>query len=580
MRFTSIKYIPHFYLLFLTAGTVLCIPNIFVNRFIVAPSLWVQAGISIGIIGYILLKKGEIGIPPKGYIYLISAWAIYHIYYNWGNTEKITTIAALIGAFFLLYAIWTDIKDKRAVFAIFTLIGLVISLWGLAQFFGLLRSYNSSFAITGPFDNPAGISASLVVLLPFSLYCCSYSKKMYRVLSIIATCIIISVIVLTKARAAIIGTTAILLLFAISILKNKNIKLTLVHYSAILVVSILLFLGLFFIKKDSANGRLLIWKCSTQLMLQKPMLGHGGNGFNANYMNEQATYLASHPDSKYIMLADNVREPFNEFIRWGVNYGIVGLSLILLLVTVPLWASRKHKSPELLYIRLSLLSIGICAFFSYPFSYPFIKLMTVALLAFLLAEVRTQRTTINNNLWTRVSLSLFSIALLSATAYQRYLEREWHTIAHKSLRGETLQMLPQYESLHTHLRYSDLFLYNYAAELNVVGHYDESMQIANECNKLWADYDLHMLMADNCLMLQRYVDAETYLKQASAMCPVKFMPPYKIAELYIKTEQKEDALILAQQIVNKEVKVPSSTITSIKNKMQALLDDSNSVIIK
>ena len=151
-------------------------------------------------------------------------------------------------------------------------------------------------------------------------------------LSIIATCIIISVIVLTKARAAIIGTTAILLLFAIGILKNKNIKLSIVHYSAILVVSILLFVGLFFFKKDSANGRLLIWKCSTQLILQKPILGHGGNGFNANYMNEQATYLASHPDSKYIMLSDNVREPFNEFIRWGVNYGIVGLSLTMLLV--------------------------------------------------------------------------------------------------------------------------------------------------------------------------------------------------------------------------------------------------------
>lgn len=571
MKFAPIKYTPHLYLLILSAGAVFCIPNIFVNRFMVAPQLWMQAGVSIGITGFILFKKGEIDIPPKGYIYLMTSWAIYHIYYNWGNTETITTITTLIGALFLLYAIWTDVKDKRAVFAIFTLIGLMISLWGLAQLFGLLRSYNASFDITGPFDNPAGISASLVVLLPFSLYCCSYSKNVYRVLSIIATCIIISVIVLTKARAAIIGTTAILLLFAIGILKNKNIKLSIVHYSAILVVSILLFVGLFFFKKDSANGRLLIWKCSTQLILQKPILGHGGNGFNANYMNEQATYLASHPDSKYIMLSDNVREPFNEFIRWGVNYGIVGLSLTMLLVIVPLWVSRKHKSPELLYIQLSLLSIGICGFFSYPFSYPFIKLITVALLAFLLAEVRTQRTTINNNLWTRVSLSLLPIALLSATAYQGYLEREWHTIAHKSLRGETLLMLPKYESLHAYLRYNDLFLYNYAAELNVVGHYDKSMQIANECNKLWADYDLHMLMADNCLKLQRYGDTEAYLKQASAMCPVKFMPLYKLAELYIKTEQKEEARILALIILEKRVKVESAIINNIRFKARDIL---------
>lgn len=480
----------------------------------------------------------------------------------------------------LLYAVWANIKDKKVFFIILTSLGLVISLWGLAQLFGILRPYNGSFRITGPFDNPAGISALLAALLPFSLYCHKCFKSKYRWISIVISCLIVSVIILSKARAAIIGTTVILILFAINLLYSRNIRLNLVHYIALLTAFILLFAGLFFVKKDSANGRLLIWKCSVDLVMEKPLLGHGGNGFNANYMNRQATFFTKNPNSKYVMLADNVREPFNEFLKWSVNYGIIGILLTLSLIIVPIWSSRKQKSSEIFFMRLSLLSIGISALFSYPFNYPVIQLMTVALLAFLLAEGKGKQTLNINNLHGKAISILLAITLLSATAYQAFIERGWHVIAHKSLRGETEEMLPRYQSLHTHLRYNELFLYNYAAELNVVKQNEESLRIAKECNALWADYDLQMLMADNCQHLLRYDEAEVYLKQASTMCPVKFMPLYKLTELYVETDQNGKALFLAQQIMNKEVKVTSPTISSIKNKMQKLLDETNSIMKK
>ena len=580
MKLVSIKYRSHLYLFILIAGTIFFIPNIFVNRFIVAPSLWMQAGIGVGFVGYILLIKRAVSIPGRFFLLLILSWAIYHICHNLGNTENIISITTHVGAFLLLYAIWTNIKDKKAFFIILTSLGLVISLWGLAQLFGILRSYNGSFRITGSFDNPAGISALSAALLPFSLYCCKCFKNKYRWISVVITCLIVSVIVLSKARAAIIGATVILILFVINLLYSRNIKLKLAHYTALSTAFILLLAGLFFIKKDSANGRLLIWKCSTDLIMEKPILGHGGNGFNANYMNWQATYFTKNPNSKYVMLADNVREPFNEFLKWGVNYGIIGILLTLSLLTVPIWSSQKQKSSEIFFMRLSLLSIGISALFSYPFNYPVIQLMTVALLAFLLAEGKGKQTLNINNLHGKAISILLAITLLSATAYQAFIERGWHVIAHKSLRGETEEMLPRYQSLHTHLGHNELFLYNYAAELNVVKQNEESLRIAQECNALWADYDLQMLMADNCQHLQRYDKAEAYLKQASAMCPIKFMPLYKLTELYVETDQNGKALLLAQQIVNKEVKVTSPTISSIKNKMQRLLDETNSIIRK
>ena len=530
------------------------------------------------------MKKGRIPLPPKSFIILIAIWAIYHIWQNHGNIENIVTIITLIGVFFLFYAICPLLNDKKLLFVLFSCLVLLLSLWGLGQLTGITRFYNGSF-ITGPFDNPAGISASLVVLLPFLLYGCGYLKRKYRLFAIITACLVVTLIVMSKARTAVLATAIILIFFLIRLLKERNIKLFPIHYTAMSVGCLLLFTVLFFMKKDSANGRLLIWQCTGQLISRNPVLGYGGNGFTANYMDEQASYFSKHPDSKYTMLADNIRHPFNEFLKWTVNYGIVGLCLTLLLIVTPLWASWKNNSPELFFIRLSLLSIGICALFSYPFNYPFIRLMAVAFLAFALSANSQQSITLRNGYLPKGIAILFSLGLLSVTAYQVFYEYEWHRIAHKSLGGQTVQMLPRYNSLYTHLRYKDPFLYNYAAELNVAGDYEKSLQIARECDVLWADYDLQMLMAENCLQLQDYKETENCLMAAAAMCPIKFMPLYQLTELYLKTGQKLEARRLAQKILDKKVKIPSLIINSIKIKMRNLLnepdslDDSSQMII-
>ena len=503
-------------------------------------------------------------------------WAIYHLWQNQGNIENMITILSLITAFYLFYIIWSLLMNKTFLFALFTFLALVLSLWGLVQFTELLPSYNSSFAVTGPFDNPAGISASLVLLLPFSLYWCLQRKQ--RVIAIVIVCLIATVIILSRARAAILATVVILIFFFIRILRERDIKLFPAHYAIISASCLLLLAGMFIVKKDSANGRLLIWKCSAQLISSKPIFGYGGNGFYANYMNEQAEYFIKHPNSNYAILADNVRHPFNEFLKGTVNYGIVGLGLTLLLIIIPLWISRENDSLELFFIRLSLLSIGVCALFSYPLNYPFIRFMTVVLLAFVLAAAPQKSIIIKNSYLTKGIALLFSLGLLSATAYQVFYEYEWHKIAHRSLSGETSQMLPRYKSLHAHLNYKDLFLYNYAAELNIVGHYVESQRVGLECEKLWADYDLQMLMADNCRQLKKYSETETYLSKAAAMCPVKFMPLYQLTELYLETGRKDEAQELAQIILDKEVKIASPVINSIKNKMGKMLDDSNIII--
>ena len=82
-----------------------------------------------------------------------------------------------------------------------------------------------------------------------------------------------------------------------------------------------------------------------------------------------------------------------------------------------------------------------------------------------------------------------------------------------------------------------------------------------------------MLMLGISVYFQDY--DENYLKKAAVMCPVKFMPLYRLTELYLETGQKEEARVLARKIVNKPVKVPSPAINGMKIKMRNLLNDAD-----
>jgi tetratricopeptide (TPR) repeat protein len=337
--------------------------------------------------------------------------------------------------------------------------------------------------------------------------------------------------------------------------------------------------GLYFLKKDSADGRLLIWRCTYEMLQDKPVQGFGYGGFKANYMNYQAKYFEEHPDSEYALLADNVNRPFNEYLLLLSNYGLMGFILFLAFAWF-LWKSfRKNRNKSIL-VRISgccLLSIGVFALFSYPLVYPFVWLMGILSV---LVIIRQAKYSFKIPIKTGRVLKLILIPIImlfGVKIYQRMTdEMKWYKIAHKSLLGQTEQMLPEYQLLYGKLQNNELFLYNYAAELNVVKQYDKSLAIAKECERLWADYDLQMLIADNYQNIQQYEEAESHYIKASNMCPVRFMPLYELVEVYNETGRKEDALVLARKIIGKEVKIPSSTVSSIKHKMQQLIERESS----
>ncbi|MGV8138576.1 MAG: O-antigen ligase family protein [Mangrovibacterium sp.] len=264
------------------------------------------------------------------------------------------------------------IENQTILWGIYTVCFLQ-ACYGVFQFVGWLPSNHSRFAITGSFDNPAGFAAVLSLAFPLGLFLLAEAKTVERYLIVGGLIVMATAVFFSGSRA---GMLAIVFSSTASLLAKKNVlrsvrqfksyKLVLFFLSGLVIGGALI---LYYQKKDSADGRLLVWKVSAEMIKNEPVIGHGYGTFQAKYMDYQAEYFKSNPDSKFKILADNVRHPFNEFIKIAVEFGIAGLAVILSVILLVTWKMLKSENENRALALSGLVSFFVLACFSYPLQY-------------------------------------------------------------------------------------------------------------------------------------------------------------------------------------------------------------------
>lgn len=464
-------------------------------------------------------------------------------------------------------------KNKKAIYIIGTIVIVTFAqaLYGIFQFFNLLPP-TTAFRVTGSFDNPAGFAASLCAAFPFYIWGITKSRSILRLTLIVITFSTILAIIFSESRSGILSVLVIAFCWSI-----RRIKTTLGRKIILLsLICLVAITGLYYIKKDSADGRLLIWRCAMPMLQQNWLTGYGTGGFEAHYMDYQADYFEKHPADSYSILADNVQYPFCEYLRIIIDYGIIGILLLLGWLSYLLFCYFKYPSE---INETSLLCwIAVCTFscFSYPLMYPFVWLMLIYSTYIL---IRKHIKSIIRRFpyiclkGVAVSCILFSIYAGYKVYIRMQAEMQWAHITNLSLMGKTKEVLPKYEKLMKSLGNDRYFLYNYSAELFQAERYQESLIVAMKCQTLWTNYELKILFGDIYKKLKMHKKAEYSYLQASVMCPCRFYPLNLLYDLYKETGNEQKALVVATKIVNKPIKVKSPVITQIKYKMkQAVLN--------
>lgn len=96
--------------------------------------------------------------------------------------------------------------------------------------------------------------------------------------------------------------------------------------------------GIYVLKKESADGRLLLWKITTQAITKRPWTGTGLGGFPAAYAETQAEYFSSGKASETEMLVAGCPEyGFNEFLQIVGTRSVwfIGFCIVVKLFLVP-----------------------------------------------------------------------------------------------------------------------------------------------------------------------------------------------------------------------------------------------------
>lgn len=488
------------------------------------------------------------------------------------NPEWIISVISLGLLYLVLKRIYLN---NEWIYMGLVIIGIAQAIYGLGQYVHWFSNIAApSFTMSGSFDNPAGFAASLAVCSPFTLFLLQNKGLYPKIIGGISLGLITLAVFLSQSRAGIITIIVVSVIWAV---KSFNLKWIInwrkhTKIIAIALMLIVILAGLYLIKKDSANGRLLIWQCTAHMIVDNPLFGHGIGGFQREYMLYQAEYFRNIPNSSFSMLADIVKHPFNEYLLFLVEHGIVGGLFLSFFVIYIFRGYCKNMNHEKFYALLCLIAIAVFACFSYPLGYPFIRIMAVFCLALIMQdETKRWQTSKKVFLFIKPIALTVSFVLLIINCKMFYDEYRWNTIAQRSLAGETKNVLPDYAQLYKTMNHNGLFLYNYAAELNYLGNWKKSNKIMMECSIKYNDIDVQYILADNFEQLKMYDCAEKHLKIAHNMIPNRFIPLYKLALLYNKTSKSDKAIQLAHQIARKKVKINSPEIIYIKQEMKNLI---------
>lgn len=467
-------------------------------------------------------------------------------------------------SFILLIVIFRSLPQSylSALSPIIILVCLLQAFWGIGQYIGLCYS-DTGFIMAGSFDNPAGFAASLTAGLPFCFTLLGHSR--YRtILGVFCMTVLSGAIVLSGSRTGIFALVIIYCLYFISRYDNLRIhplKILIGVFLGIMAVLSILFL----LRPESAMGRLFIWRNTLSMIADKPLFGHGPGAFNREYMTYQADYFAQNPDSQFGILADNVAHPFNEFLLLAVEYGLIGFLLLVCIIGVFVYLRPPRMSSPYF---LCLLSIAVFSCFSYPLRYAFIGL----LIAISFGSMR-----IGNKLWVvkvRWPIVVLGCGLIGGATFVLIkdikFEYTWGKMATQI--GYTEKQLTEYANLYEHWNGDIYFLYNYGAVLNYEGYYEQSNFIMAHCLGFLNDYDVQLMVGDNYNGLGVSNMALYHYELARSMLPNRFVPLYRMMLLYQDAHETEKSVSIAHEILQKEIKVPSATISLIRNKAQEIID--------
>ena len=409
--------------------------------------------------------------------------------------------------------------------------GAVEAVWGLLQVYGYEPSNHSLYALTGSFYNPGPYSGFLAMCLPLALHEWLEGRRIWKHLALVALVLMLVVLPSGMSRSAWLAA-----LVASGYVWAMHYPKAIARYwKAFLaggLLVILLGIGAYSWKKDSADGRLLMWKIA---FTEVPAtIGVGWENVAGAYGEAQERYFRQGKGTpREERVAGAPEYVFNEYLQVGIAWGVpVASAIEIMIIVLFSWGHRSRQYG----VCGGLFSLAVFAFSSYPFQ--FLEFI-LAFLALLVACALGHR-----KLWVRW------LALVLGIGLGVYLSANRPT---KNAR----RMFEQAHALHK------------------AGEWQASTDLLKETMKVSSDAMVLNIIGKNFQAMGQPKVAEHWFVRSTHRLPNRIYPYYLLAKLYAEHPDvfsKEKLEGAALMVLEKETKVESTAIRQMREEVEELLE--------
>lgn len=427
--------------------------------------------------------------------------------------------------------------------------GVLQSILVLAQQLGYFRAGNETYEVTGFFSNPGHMGGfqAVTFMAGFSLLVIYWNKREKRLVYLASVLLIGYSVVIADSRAGMLACAIGVVILNWVKIKEFLSQKFFAGLLALLLVALFL-VGLFYYRPKSANARLLVWRVTADMIIDKPLFGFGVGQFDDNYQLYQAEYFSSHPESSYVMVADNAGYAYNEFLQILAEQGVVGGVLAVLLII-----SLLRKSDK--YIGSLLASLLVFSMFSYP------SKVNGLLVLFPIIFGAADSGNLKLKVWQRGGLCAVLTVLLSficAEEYCFYKRMKESTLNYYKEPEQTFKFYTEnFGRIKNYMDYNIFF----SSLLEHIAVEEEVLRSVIPTSETWCN------IGDHYNRLGEYYKAEAYYKTASYMVPTRVMPNYKLWKCYEARGESHRAVEYAKKILSQPVKVENTVTLRIKGEM-------------
>ena len=453
---------------------------------------------------------------------------------------------------------------------------LIETVYALLQLYEVLPSYHRFFKTTGSFYNSGPLGGFIVIAIPLVLHriidekgkaMCSVCKYFFYVLLILIAIILPA----TMSRTAWIASfvSVIYLLFVHKVLSRliASVKINRLYlWSGFVVLVICAFALVWYIKYDSAVGRIFLWKISVLAICESPFWGCGG--FADAYSRAQERYFAKGEASELERLAAGSPDyAFNDYLHIGVEYGV---PILILLLFVLVCVAKKSHDQRCYGATGALMSVMIFAFASYPMHLP-VFVVVVVLLVVRVLMVNAVRMIYN----ALAIVLLMMVFVFSAANFLKFSQREKYMIEWTNLHilyqnKFYSSVVREYSLIQDKMCWNPTFLYEYGHSLFKVKRYADAIPILNMATQLSTDPMILNVVGECYQATQQYQKAEECYCRAVNRVPNRLYPHYLLYFLYCEDEFENDALRKQQYdiVMSLKVKKESSATRDLREKVR------------